>query len=54
MRVLEIQSAFGLENLRFTERPELHPGPGQVVVWLRAASLKPSWRKRPAAAGSIA
>lgn len=39
MRVLEAQSAFGLENLRFADRPEPRPGPGQVVVRLRAAAL---------------
>jgi len=31
--------AFGLANLTAVERPRLEPGPGQVVVRLRAASL---------------
>ncbi|HXU34033.1 MAG TPA: NAD(P)-dependent alcohol dehydrogenase, partial [Thermoanaerobaculia bacterium] len=39
MRAIEIHGAFGLENLKLVERPEPVPGPGQVVVALRAASL---------------
>jgi NADPH:quinone reductase-like Zn-dependent oxidoreductase len=39
VKALVIQSAFGLENLAFEERPEPAPGPGQVVVQVRAASL---------------
>jgi NADPH:quinone reductase-like Zn-dependent oxidoreductase len=31
--------AWGVENLVLTERPEPRPGPGQVVVRMRAASL---------------
>lgn len=39
MRVFQIQSAFGLDNLVSVERPEPVAGPGQVVFKLRAASL---------------
>lgn len=38
MRSYEI-SAFGLENLKLAERPEPKPGPGQVLVRVRAVSL---------------
>jgi NADPH:quinone reductase-like Zn-dependent oxidoreductase len=39
MRVLEIQGAFGLDNLKLAERPEPTPGPGEVVVRMQAVSL---------------
>src|SRR5215470_16066170 len=42
MRVVEIANAFGLPNLRLTERPEPQLGqlgPGQVLLRMRAASL---------------
>ena len=39
MRVLEIQGAFGLENLKTAERPRPEPGPGQVLLKMKAASL---------------
>jgi NADPH:quinone reductase-like Zn-dependent oxidoreductase len=39
MRAVTISGAFGLNNLRVEERPEPRPGPGQVVVRMRAASL---------------
>lgn len=39
MKVFEIQGSFGLDHLRLTERPEPEPGPGQVLLGLRAASL---------------
>ena len=39
MRVLEVREPFGVESLVFTERPDPVPGPGQVVVELRALSL---------------
>ncbi len=39
MKALVIQTAFGLENLAVVERPDPTPGPGQVLVRVRAASL---------------
>jgi len=39
MRVYEIQGSFGLDNLRLTERPDPVPGPGQVLLKMRSASL---------------
>jgi NADPH:quinone reductase-like Zn-dependent oxidoreductase len=39
LRALEIHGRFGLENLVLAERPDPRPGPGQVLVRLRAASL---------------
>ena len=39
MKVLEIAGTFGLENLVLAERPEPQPGPGEVLLEMRAASL---------------
>jgi NADPH:quinone reductase-like Zn-dependent oxidoreductase len=39
MRAWVIADGFGFENLRQVERPEPTPGPGQVVVAIRAVSL---------------
>ncbi|HSF38630.1 MAG TPA: alcohol dehydrogenase catalytic domain-containing protein, partial [Thermoanaerobaculia bacterium] len=39
MRAIEIRGGFGLDNLTLVERPDPTPGPGQVVVRMRAASL---------------
>jgi NADPH:quinone reductase-like Zn-dependent oxidoreductase len=39
MKVFEIQGAFGLENLKVVERPDPAPGPGRVLLRMRAASL---------------
>src|SRR5438128_88881 len=38
MRVFELR-AFGLDALTLTERPEPKPGPGQVLLQMRAFSL---------------
>jgi len=39
VKVLEIQEGFGLEHLRFAERPIPDPAPGQVLLRMRAAAL---------------
>ena len=39
MKAIELQDDWRLENLRLTERPDPEPGPGQVVLAMRAASL---------------
>ena len=39
MKVIEIRGAFGLDNLTVTERPDPRPGPGEVLVRVRAVSL---------------
>lgn len=39
MRAFEVQGAFGLDHLVLVERPAPEPGPGEVRIALRAASL---------------
>jgi len=39
MRVFEVQTAFGLDNLRLAERPQPTPGPGEVLLKVGACSL---------------
>lgn len=39
MKAYEIQGSFGLDNLKLVERPETRPGPGQVLIRIKAASL---------------
>lgn len=39
MKAYEIQEPFGIDALTLVERPEPQPGPGQVVVRIRAVSL---------------
>jgi NADPH:quinone reductase-like Zn-dependent oxidoreductase len=39
MRLWQIQGGFGIDNVVLTERPEPRPGPGQVVLKMRAFSL---------------
>jgi NADPH:quinone reductase-like Zn-dependent oxidoreductase len=39
MRVLQIEGAYGLDHLKFAERPDPTPGPGQIVVRMKAVSL---------------
>ena len=38
MRAIEA-SGFGLDHLRFVQRPAPHPGPGAILVRVRAATL---------------
>ena len=39
MRVVVLEEAYGIENLRLVERPDPVPGPGRIVVDIKAASL---------------
>jgi NADPH:quinone reductase-like Zn-dependent oxidoreductase len=39
MLAYEIRGAFGLENLVVSERPDPRPGPGEILLALRAAAL---------------
>jgi NADPH:quinone reductase-like Zn-dependent oxidoreductase len=39
MKAYELQSAFGIENLRLTDRPDPSPKAGQAVLKMRAFSL---------------
>src|SRR5438874_1398538 len=39
VRAFVIRNGFGLDNLGFEDRPDPKPGPGQVAVRVRAASL---------------
>lgn len=39
MKAVEIKNGFGLDNLTVTERPEPKPGPGQMLIKMRACSL---------------
>lgn len=39
MRVFQIEGDWGLDNLRLSSRAEPRPGPGQVVIRMRMASL---------------
>ena len=39
MRVVALESAYGIENLKLVERPDPVPGLGQIVVDIKAATL---------------
>jgi NADPH:quinone reductase-like Zn-dependent oxidoreductase len=39
VKVYEIRASFGLESLQLAERPQPRPGPGEVLLKIRAASL---------------
>ncbi|HUJ88070.1 MAG TPA: NAD(P)-dependent alcohol dehydrogenase [Burkholderiales bacterium] len=39
MKVFQIQDDWGMEHLQLAERPEPKPGPGQVLLRMKAASL---------------
>ena len=39
MRAIVLESAYGLENLKIVEKPDPKPGPGQIVVAIKVASL---------------
>lgn len=39
MRAVVLESAYGIENLKVIEKPDPTPGPGQIVVDIKAATL---------------
>src|SRR5438270_921996 len=39
MKAIELQNSFGIDSLNVVERPEPQPGPGQVLLRMRAWSL---------------
>ena len=39
MKVIEIRDTFGVDSLKLVERPDLVPGPGQVVLKMKAFSI---------------
>jgi NADPH:quinone reductase-like Zn-dependent oxidoreductase len=39
VRVFQIENDWGMDNLRLSSRPDPRPGPGQVLLRMRAASL---------------
>jgi len=39
MRVFQIEGDWGMDNLRLSTRPEPEPGPGEVLVRMKASSL---------------
>jgi NADPH:quinone reductase-like Zn-dependent oxidoreductase len=39
MKVWQIEDTYGIEHLKLAEQPDPKPGPGQIVVAMRAASL---------------
>lgn len=39
MKAIVIDGGFGLENLQYADRPDPEPGPGQVLLRMKAASL---------------
>ena len=41
MKVMQIEGAWGPENLRPAERADPVPGPGEVVIRMRAVSINP-------------
>lgn len=41
MRVMQIEGAWGPENIRAVERPDPEPGPGEVVIRMQAISINP-------------
>lgn len=39
MKVIEVQGSFGIDNLAVAERPDPKPGPGEVMIRMKASSL---------------
>jgi NADPH:quinone reductase-like Zn-dependent oxidoreductase len=39
VRAFAVEESFGLENLKITDRPDPKPGPGEVLVRMKAVSL---------------
>ena len=41
MKVMEVRDAWGTENVRQADRPDPAPGPGEVVIAMKAVSINP-------------
>jgi NADPH:quinone reductase-like Zn-dependent oxidoreductase len=39
VKVYEIQGSFGIDRLRLAERPDPEPGPGELLLAVRAVAL---------------
>ena len=39
MRVFQIEGEWGIDNLKISTRPDPKPGPGQVLLRMRASSI---------------
>ena len=39
MRVFQIEGDWGFDNLKLSDRPAPEPGPGEVLIEMRMASL---------------
>ena len=39
MRVMQIEGEWGLDHIKLGERPDPEPGPGEVLIRMKAASV---------------
>ena len=47
MRVFQIEGEWGFENLKLSTRPQPEPGPGDVLIEMRMASLNARSSRSP-------